>query len=214
MRFILPALAAAALATTGFAATSMQQPGDLPGQADVSRVAAGSYATDPAHTLVQWQVDHFGFNPYYGALGDITGTLDIDPANIEAAKLDVTIPIASMSVVSSGLRDHLFRAGEGDASPDFFGPEPGDARFVSRSVTRTGDTSAIISGTLTMNGKSNPVAIAADFTGAGTNPMNKAETIGFTGRALIKRSDYGISGFVPLVSDEVTLTISAAFEKQ
>lgn len=214
MRYALPAIAAAAMATTGFAATSMQPSGELPGQVDVSRVTAGTYATDPAHTLVQWQVDHFGFNPYYGSLGNVEGTLTIDPGNIEAAALDVTIPISSMSVVSEGLREHLFRAGEGDAGPDFFGPEPGDARFVSRSVTQTGDTSAIISGTLTMNGTSNPVAIAVDFTGAGTNPFSNAETIGFTGRALIKRSDYGISGFVPLVGDEVALTISAAFEKQ
>ena len=214
MRTILAGTAALALATTGLAAASLQPSDDLPGQVDVSRVTAGSYATDPAHTLVQWEVDHFGFNPYYGSLGNVEGTLEIDPANIEAASLDVTIPISSMSVVSEGLRDHLFRAGEGDAGPDFFGPEPGDARFVSRTVTRTGDTSAIISGTLTMNGQSNPVAIAAEFTGAGTNPFSEAETIGFTGRALIKRSDYGISGFIPMVGDDVALTISAAFEKQ
>ena len=214
MRIFIPLAAAAALATTGITAATLQDTNALPGQVDLSRVEAGSYATDPGHTLVQWQVDHFGFNPYFGSLGDIKGTLDIDPANIEAASLDVTIPISSMSVVSAGLREHLFRAGEGDAGPDFFGPEPGDARFVSRSVTRTGDTSAIISGTLTMNGTSNPVAIAADFTGAGTNPFSNAQTIGFTGRALIKRSDYGIDGFIPLVGDEVSLTISAAFEKQ
>lgn len=214
MRIFLAGTTALALATTGIAATALQPSGELPGQVDVSRVSAGNYATDPAHTLVQWQVDHFGFNPYYGSLGNVEGTLQIDPANIEAASLDVTIPINSMSVVSEGLREHLFRAGEGDAGPDFFGPEPGDARFVSRSVTRTGDTSAIISGTLTMNGMTNPVAIAAEFTGAGTNPFSNAETIGFTGRALIKRSDYGISGFVPLVGDDVSLTISAAFEKQ
>ena len=65
----------------------------IPGQVDVSRVTAGTYATDPGHTLVSWRLNHFGFNDYFGLFGDIEGTLQLDPANPEAASLDVTIPI-------------------------------------------------------------------------------------------------------------------------
>ena len=35
----------------------------IPGQVDVSRVTAGTYATDPGHTLVSWRLNHFGFKP-------------------------------------------------------------------------------------------------------------------------------------------------------
>ena len=53
----------------------------LPGMADAARVTAGSYDVDSRHTQVNWQVNHFGFNVYFGLFGDVTGSLDIDPAN-------------------------------------------------------------------------------------------------------------------------------------
>ena len=37
---------------------------------------------------------------------------------------------------------------------------------------------------------------------------------GFEGTATIKRSDWGLGTFVPMVSDEVELQITTAFEKQ
>ena len=59
-----------------------------------------------------------------------------------------------------------------------------------------------------------PVTIEAEFTGAGKGMMNQKETIGFEGEATIKRSDFGLTTFVPMVSDEVELDITVAFEKQ
>ncbi|MAF28909.1 MAG: hypothetical protein CL820_06710 [Croceicoccus sp.] len=186
----------------------------LPGQVDVSRVAAGSYAADPLHTLVGFRVNHFGFNDYFGIFGGVTGTLQIDPANPSAASVDVTIPVADVTVAAQGLKDHLLRAGEDGGDPDFFGPDPAAARFTSTSVAMTGDTSANITGNLTLNGVTKPVVIAAEFTGAGANPMSQVQTLGFEGRTTIKRSDFGVDAFIPLVSDEVELDITAAFEKQ
>ena len=61
--------AALVLGTASFgtiaAINAQTSPPEMPGQIDTSRVAAGMYATDPAHTLVEWEVSHFGFNPYY-----------------------------------------------------------------------------------------------------------------------------------------------------
>tara|TARA_B100000678_G_scaffold176633_1_gene147289 strand:+ start:1170 stop:1811 length:642 start_codon:yes stop_codon:yes gene_type:complete len=194
-------------------ALALQEAPQLPGQMDTSRISGGTYETDPSHTLVAWSVSHFGFNDYYGAFGDVEGTLTIDPANPGAAKVDVTIPITSVAVVSEGLRDHLLRPGKDGGDPDFFGAEPEAARFVSTKVDVDG-TDATITGNLTMNGVTKPVTIDAEFTGAGQNPMSKVETVGFEGTTTIKRSDFGVSYAVPMVSDEVKLMISAAFEKQ
>ena len=137
----------------------------------------------------------------------------MDPANPDAAKVDVTIPITSISVVSEGLRDHLLRPGKDGGDPDFFGAEPEAARFVSTNVDVDG-TEATITGNLTMNGVTKPVTIDARFIGAGSNPMSKVETVGFEGTTTIMRSDFGVDYAVPMVSDEVELKISAAFEKQ
>ena len=200
---------AAAVATTPLIGQGMQ----LPGQKDASRVTAGTYKTDPGHSLIGWEVNHFGFNDYFGIFGDVAGTLTIDPANPNAAKVDVTIPVAKVTTASAGLTSHLLRAGKDGGKPDFFGPAPADARFVSTKVIASGMT-AKITGNLTLNGVTKEVVLDAEFTGAGANPFNKKETIGFEAETTIKRSDFGIAYALPMVSDEVELDISVAFEKQ
>ena len=207
-------LALAASGAVAITSISAQEQAQIPGAVDVSRVTAGEYKLDPAHTLVQWSVSHFGFNDYFGLFGDIDGTMTLDPADIGATKFDITIPITSVSVPSEGLRDHLLRPGKDGAAPDFFGREPAPARFVSTSVRRTGDTMAVASGQLTMNGKTGPVTMLVEFTGAGANPMSKAQTVGFHARATIDRTQWGIAYAAPMVGSNVDLEISAAFEKQ
>jgi polyisoprenoid-binding protein YceI len=162
---------------------------------------------------VGWRVNHFGFNDYFGLFGDVEGTLTLDPANLAGAKVDVTIPIAKVTTASAGLTDHLLRAGQNGGKPDFFGPNPAAARFVSTSVVVDGQE-AKITGDLTMNGVTKPVTLDAEFTGAGKHPFNMRETVGFEAETKIKRSEWGLGGFVPMVGDEVELDITVAFEKQ
>ncbi len=208
------ALALTAGATLAVTSISAQESPQIPGTMDVNQVEAGTYKTDPAHTLVQWGVSHFGFNDYFGLFGDIEGTMTLDPADIASTEFDITIPITSVAVPSEGLRDHLLRPGKDGAEPDFFGPEPDAARFVSTSVRQTSDTTAVVTGQLTMNGNTGPVTMAVEFTGAGQNPMSGAQTVGFHGRATIDRTQWDIDYAAPMVGSEVDLDISAAFELQ
>ena len=184
----------------------------VPGALDVTRVTAGTYNTDPGHTLVGWRVSHFGFNDYFGIFGDATGTLVLDPAKPNASKVDITIPVSKVTTASAGLTGHLLRAGKDGGKADFFGPAPADAKFVSTSVVAKG-TTAKISGNLTLNGVTKPVVLDTKFSGAGNNPFNKKPTVGFHATTTIKRSDFGVSYGIPVVSDEVKLDISVAFEK-
>jgi polyisoprenoid-binding protein YceI len=217
-RIVLAAAAAATLAVvTGSIAAApaifAQGAPEVLGKPDPARVTAGTYAADPNHSLIGWEVSHFGFNDYYGLFGDVAGTLTIDPANLEAAKVDVTIPIANVTTASKGLTEHLLRAGKDGGKPDFFGPAPAPARFVSTAVQAEG-MAALITGDLTFNGVTRPVTLEAEFTGAGTNPYNKKTTIGFEAETSIKRSDFGVNYGIPFVGDEVELDISVAFERQ
>lgn len=212
MRRIVP-LAALALAVVATPIV-LAQGGSAPGAPDKTRVTAGTYAADAGHTMVVWEVDHLGFSKYTGIFGDVTGTLVIDPKNLAAAKVDVTIPVAKVTTASAGLTSHLLRAGKDGGKPDFFGAAPADAKFVSTSVTLDSDgDEAKVAGNLTLNGVTKPVTLDVDFHGAGVG-MNKKETIGFQAETTIKRSDFGVSMGIPYVSDAVELEIHAAFEKQ
>lgn len=206
--------AAAVLAIAGPLTAQMA---DKPGARDASRVTAGTYAADNEHTLVRWRVDHVGITPYFGLFGQITGTLVLDPANPTAAKVDVTIPVAQVTTASAGLTSHLLRApAQAGGKPDFFGPSPAPARFVSTAVTADKAAgTAKITGNLTLNGVTKPVTLDASFYGAGKGPpeMGSAEMVGFEAKSKIKRSDFGIDMGIPLVSDEVDLEIVAAFTK-
>ena len=104
MRRILPY---AALALVAVVATPivLAQGGSAPGAPDKSRVTAGTYAADPGHTLVVWEVDHFGFSKYSGIFGDVAGTLVIDPGNPAASKVDVTIPVSKVTTETPFRRD-------------------------------------------------------------------------------------------------------------
>lgn len=185
-----------------------------PGSPNPAAVTGGSYAADPAHSLVLWTIDHLGFSPYTGIFGDVTGSLTIDPKNPGAAKVDVTIPVAKVTTASAGLTSHLLRAGTYDAKPDFFGPNPADARFVSTKVVATG-TGAKVTGDFTLNGVTRPVTLDATFYGAGKAPaaMGGKENIGFRATGSIKRSDFGLGFMVPVLGDEIKLDITAAFQR-
>ncbi|MBU0556591.1 MAG: YceI family protein [Alphaproteobacteria bacterium] len=182
-----------------------------PGKPDPAAISGGTYTADPGHTLVKWEVDHLGFTPYFGIFGDITGTLQLDPKNPATAKVDVTIPVSKVTTASTGLTEHLMRAGKDGKPADFFGPNPADARFVSTNVVVDGQT-AKITGDFTLNGVTKPVTLDARFYGAGMGMGNK-ENVGFTATGSIKRSDYGIGFLVPMVGDEVKLEIVAGFVK-
>jgi len=215
LRSLVLATAAAGIVVTGSIAVApalfAQETPQVPGAPDPTRISGGTYKADPVHSLVEWEVSHFGFNEYFGIFGDVSGTLMLDPDNLEAAKVDVVIPIATVTTASAELTSHLLRPGEGGKSPDFFGADPKAARFVSTAVT-VNEMEAEITGDLTINGITKEVTLDAEFVGAGVNPFNEKETVGFEAETTITRSDFNVNYAIPLVSDEVELEISVAFE--
>ncbi len=206
MRPLLALTALLAAATLGAA------PAELPGKPDPSRVTAGTYATDPAHTMVEFRINHMGFTDVFGLFGAITGTLAIDPAHLDQAQVGVRIPVRKILTTSEGLTGHLLMPGGSDGKPEYFGSKPADALFISTKVVPGADgMSAMVTGNLTLNGFTRPVTIAARFTGAGKGLLGSAINVGFEGTTQIKRSDFGLVADMRLVGDTVDLKIAATF---
>jgi polyisoprenoid-binding protein YceI len=181
---------------------------------DTSSISAGSYTADAGHSMVAFGVDHLGFNDYYGIFGNVSGTLELDTEDPSNSSVNVTVPVASVIVPSEGLRNHLLAPGRDGGKPDFFGPEPVAATFVSTGVELTGGTSATVTGDLTLNGVTKPVSIDAEISGVGTNGMSQKKTVGFHGSTVLKRSDFGIDFGIPFgIGDDVELYITVAFEQ-
>jgi len=179
-----------------------------PASADPAIVKAGNYAVETTHTRTQFTISHLGFSDWYGDFTGTSGSLSIDPKNIAATRLDITIPVSSVSTTNTKLDEELKSAAWLGA-----GQFPA-IRFVSTKVVRTSTKGATINGNLTFHGITRPVTLAATFNGAGITPLNKAYTVGFNATTAIKRSDYGVTAYVPLIGDDVTIRISAAFEEK
>jgi polyisoprenoid-binding protein YceI len=175
---------------------------------DPASVKAGTYKVEPYHTQAEFSVSHFGFTNFFGVFSGASGTLILDPAKPAASKLDVTIPVRSVQTTVSVLDDML----KGDQW--FDSAKFPSATFTSTKVVRSGRDSAVIAGNLTLHGVTKPVTLKAHFIGAGVNPLDKTFTAGFEATGTIKRSDFGVSTYLPLVGDDVRLTIAGAFVLQ
>jgi polyisoprenoid-binding protein YceI len=202
MRTLGSATAILLLATATFAAASA-----APGS-DPKTVQAGTYAVEPYHTRVQFTVNHLGFTDWYGDFSNVSGELSLDTAHIEQSKLDITVPVSSISTTNAKL--------DGELKSDQWlgaGQYP-TIHFVSTKIVRTGLAKAAITGDLTFHGVTRPVTLQTSFNGAGVNPLTKAYTAGFNATTAFKRSDFGVKAYIPMIGDETTLRISAAFEKK
>lgn len=172
------------------------------------QVEPGVYVVDSKETLARYGVMHMGFSEFWGTFPGATGTLTVDPKAIAATKVDIKIPIATVETTNRELNGELF-------SDEFFDGETHPSmHFVSTSVTRTGLATARLAGDLTMHGITRPVVFDVTFVGAGPNAFSKVPTVGFRAEGVVKRSDWGLGKYAPIVSDETTITISAAFEKR
>ncbi len=181
---------------------------------DVSELPAGTYALDPSHTSVSFEVRHLGLSNYTGGFDTISGTLDIDPADPGSANLVARIETRSLDLPAppEGFFDEMmsevwFNAG---AHPDI--------TFESDTVTPTGETTADITGTLTLLGVTAPVALKATFNGAfPAGVIEPHPRIGFSATTSLERSSFGMTFGVPPegsdfgVGDLVTIRIEVEF---
>ena len=178
-----------------------------PANPDPTAVQAGAYTVEPVHTRIGFSLSHMGFSTWYGDFTGATGSLTLDPARPASDRLSITLPIASVSTTNAKLDGELKSPGWLDAT------QFPTASFVSSQVTPTGPGQADVMGQLTLHGVTRPLTLHVKFNGAGANPLNKAYTVGFDAQGMIKRSDFGVVKNVPLIGDEVTLTLSGAFVK-
>lgn len=171
-------------------------------------IKAGTYKVETHHTQVGFSVLHFGFTNYRGLFAGATGTLQVDPAHLGAAKLDVTIPVDSVTTTVPKLTDELKGAQWFDTT------QFPNATFTSTKVVSGSNGDTTITGNLTLHGIAKPVVLHAHLIGSGVNPLDKAYTVGFEATGTIKRSEFGLRAYVPAVGDDVRLTIAGAFELQ
>ena len=174
---------------------------------DPAKVEAGTYTIEPEHTRVRFDVSHFGFTKYDGEFRKVSGTLTLDPAKPEGATVAIAIATGSVTVPNAKLKEELDGAQWLDAAKY---PE---ITFKSTKVVTTGVDTADVTGDFTLHGVTKPLTLKVKFNAAGTNPVNKHYTSGFEATGTLKRTDFGVKTYAPMIGDTVDIDIDAAFEK-
>ena len=163
---------------------------------------AETYTIDPSHTQVRFTYSHLGLSNILGIFGGVTGTVVYDAAKPEASSVKASIPIGEVYTGWGKMDEHLKAAGFFDVAT-----YP-TATFTSTKVEAAGEGKLKVTGDLTIKGITKPVVLDVTLNKAGEHPMKKVPAIGFDATATVKRSDFGVGAYAPMVSDEVALKIT------
>jgi polyisoprenoid-binding protein YceI len=173
--------------------------------APVGWSAPVTYTMNRDHTDLTFAIDHAGFSMKRGWFTDLNGTLKLDPDQLETAAVDITVAASSIAT-NHELRDRELR-GKAFLDVERFP----NLRFVSTKVTRTGPDALDVQGDLTLHGVSKPLLLHVKVNRLAISPFTKLPAAGFSAEGALKRSDYGILTLIPLLGDEVKISIEAEF---
>lgn len=170
--------------------------------ASLPALAAQKYDIDSGHTQVRFTWDHFGFSNPSATLEKISGDFELDTADLTKSSISVTLPLDGLHTGVPKLDEHL-------KSPDFFDAAKfPDITFKSTKVEKAGAEQLKVTGDLTVHGVTKPVTLAVKVNKIGDNPMVNAASAGFDADVTIKRSDFGVSKYVPNVGDAIKVHIT------
>ncbi len=163
--------------------------------------AARDYRFDTVHTQVLFSLSHLGYSHPTGRLHVKSGFIHFDEDDWGSAQVDVLIDTATVDMGDAAWNDKV-------RSHEFFAAEHyPTAHFVSTRVEKKGDRDGIVHGKLTLLGATRAVDLAVKFNRAGVDPYTFKSTVGFSATATLKRSDFGMSKYLPDVGDAVDLCI-------
>lgn len=160
-----------------------------------------TYVIDSSHTYPRFSYNHLGLSTQLSRFDRTTGTVVLDKA-ARTASVDVTIDMTSVDTGFEEFDKHI-------SSADFLDTAKfPTATFKSTRVVFEGDRPVAIDGNLTIKGVTKPVTLQVTRFVNMLHPMQKKDAIGADASSVIKRSDFDAGQYVPLVGDEVTISIA------
>jgi polyisoprenoid-binding protein YceI len=176
--------------------------------ASAAQAEIATYAFDPAHTYVTFEIGHFGTSTNRGRFDKKVGTAQLDKA-AKTGKVEVTIDTTSVNTGFAAFDTHLKSADLFDAA------KYPTIKFVGDQFTFSGDKVSSIAGNLTLLGKTLPVTLKANQFNCYENPMLKREVCGGDFETTIDRTAFGMTfGIDWGFPKDVKLVIQAEAVKQ
>lgn len=174
-----------------------------PAQAQTS-----TWAIDPAHSSVNFEILHLGVSHVHGSFSGVKGMVTLDEKDITKSKVDATIDTTTVSTGMAARDTHL-------KSPDFFDVEKNPTMtFASTGLTKA-DGKLKMMGNLTIGGVTKPVTLDVDGP-APPQTMQGKTVSGFSATGTLSRKDFNFGGkySAPMLGDDVKFTIDVEIDKK
>ena len=170
--------------------------------APVAMAEPETYIIDDEHFSMSFEVNHIGYAPVMGMFRDVEGQFDYDEETRQLTSGTLTFKSKSVFTNHDKRDGHL-------RNDDFLnsGKFP-DITFEITGFENTGDNTGIVTGDLTLLGKTRPVDVDVTLNKSAEYPIGHEDyTLGITAETTIKRSNWGMSYGIDqdLVGDEVRL---------
>ncbi len=163
-----------------------------------SPAQAEDYTVDPVHSSMTFKVQHLGLAFIHGRFNDYSGTISIsdDPAK---CSFTMSIKIDSIDTANKMRDDHL-------KANDYFDAKKYPTMEFKSTKVKAVKQGYEVTGDFTMHGTTKSITFVLE--GGKTTEIKGMKRIGFTTQLTLKRSEYGVNGGIPLISDEVGIAIS------
>jgi polyisoprenoid-binding protein YceI len=164
----------------------------------------GDFVIDPTHSSIGFTARHAMVTKVRGTFEQFEGKATLDAANPSASTAEITIQVDSINTRQAQRDEHL-RTNEFFDAPTF--PQ---ITFRSTGVEIVSAEQFRLTGDLTVKGTTKPVTVEFEYVGTAKDVYDNVRA-GFEGKAVINRSDFGVTWNAPLetggvlVSDKITL---------
>jgi polyisoprenoid-binding protein YceI len=165
--------------------------------------ASEAYVIDRPGSKVEFCVAHFPFSQVRGEFADFAGGFAIEPDAIEKSQAVVSIHTGSIDTQNKEI-DALV-TGE-----QFFNVEQfPEITFKGKALEPTGQKTARLEGDLTLRGVTKPVSFEVNLEeGLPDSKSNGQDTLAISATTEISRSEFGMTGLLPVVSDKVRICLA------
>jgi polyisoprenoid-binding protein YceI len=179
------------------------------------KMPAGVYQLDKSHASLIWKVSHLGLSDYTARFTSFDATVTLDPNDISQSEVSATIdPLSVKTDYPTPEKkdfDKVLATDEKWFNANVFPT----IKFVSTAIVINDDNSGTLTGNLTFLGVTKPITLDVKLNGMLTKqPFSKLPTLGFSASGVVKRSDWGLDTYVPLIGDDVAIMLELEFAKQ
>lgn len=154
---------------------------------------AADYKVDPTHSAVTFEVGHLGISTTVGRFNEFEGTFTY--SEDQSGNVNFTIQTDSVDTNHEERDEHI-------RGTDFLDVK----QFPTITFKSTSFDGEDLTGELTLHGQTKTVTFEVDKEGEGDDPWGGYRT-GFEASTSIQRSDFGITSYLPGVSDEIEIDV-------